>query len=296
VLDHLFGTPAEPKVAVGDPATLAALAVDADTLKANSGGYKMRCGTCHGMTGDGRGTVGLYLTPQAPRDFRTGKFKRVSGAGVASGRPRLDDLVRVLKEGVPGTSMTSFGVLPDDTLRGLTGAVIHLSIRGEVELELLKLASESAEPVTDWTAEAERLTLEVLGKWSAAQADGPMPVVVPERPEATTPEYHQSIRRGQKLFVATGCVSCHEGYGRMTVYRSDAWGLPNAVRNLGQPERRWSATDTDTARQIRHGIAAAHMPGSPSLTDADVIDLVHFVRELPYPKRLPDYVRSEVEK
>lgn len=296
VLDDLFGTPSEPKVAVGDPATLNVLALDADTLKASSGGYRMRCGTCHGLTGDGRGPAGLYLVPQPPRDFRHGQFKRASGAGIASGKPRFDDLMRVLTEGIPGTSMTSFSPVPETTRRGLVGTVIHLSVRGEVEQELLKLAADPDDSAADWAAEGKRLTLAVLRKWTAAQAAGPPPVAVPDRPETPTAEYHESLRRGQKLFASAGCLSCHEGYTRRNVYRSDPSGLPNGVRNLGHPERRWGSDGADTARQIRHGIAAANMPGSPALSDAEVIDLVNFVRELPYPKRLPDDVREVVEK
>ncbi len=296
VLDDLFGTPAEPKVAVGDPTQLAALALDADTLKASSGGYRMRCGTCHGLTGDGRGAAGLYLVPQPPRDFRHGQFKRAGGAGIASGKPRFDDLMRVLNEGVPGTMMTAFSPVPEATRRGLVGTVIHLSVRGEVEQELLKQAADPDESATDWAAEGKRLTMAVLRKWAAAQADGPPPIAVPDRPEAPTPEYHESLRRGFKLFATAGCLSCHEGYTRRNVYRSDPSGLPNGVRNLGHPERRWGPDGADTARQIRHGIAAANMPGSPGLSDAEVVDLVNFVRELAYPKRLPDDVRAAVEQ
>jgi mono/diheme cytochrome c family protein len=296
ILDELFGTPAEPKVAVGETDTLTALALDADTLKASSSGYKMRCTSCHGVNGDGRGPSGLFLTP-LPRDYRTGQFKRVSGSGHATGRPRFDDLMRVLKEGVPGTSMTSFAALPDDTLRGLVGTVIHLSIRGEVERELLSLVlADPEDAMIDPALEASKLAHAVLRKWVEAQANGPAPVAVPDRPEVPTLEYHGSIRRGQKLFVSAGCVSCHEGYGKTSVYRADVWGLPNHVRNLSEPTRRWGSHTADMARQIRCGIRAANMPSAATLNDDEVRDLVNFVRELPYPKRLPDDVRSEVER
>jgi mono/diheme cytochrome c family protein len=295
VLDDLFGTPAEPKVGVGDPASLAALALDADTLKAASGQFRVRCATCHGMAGDGRGASGLYIYPH-PRDYRSGRFKLATGAGHATGRPRFDDLLRVVKAGVPGTPMIAFGVVPHADLRGLVGSVIHLSVRGEVEQELLKLLADPDESSPDLTADARRLTADVLKKWEAAQATVPPPPAVPDRPAEPTPGYHESIRRGFRLFTAAGCLSCHEGYHSRNVYRFDVWGLPNGVRNLTDPVRRWGADAADTARQIRHGIAAANMPGSPVLTDAEVIDLVNFVRELPYPLRLPDDVRSVVEK
>ena len=118
---------------------------------------------------------------------------------------------------------------------------------------------------------------------------------VPERPDPPTEEYHDSVRRGQKLFVSAGCIGCHERYATRNVLRSDVWGLPNGVANLSHPQRRWGNDPADTARQIRLGIAAANMPAAV-LTDAALIDLVNFVRDLPYPARLPPDVRAVVEK
>lgn len=294
VLDDLFGTPAEPKVGVGDPAELAALALDADTLKAAGPNYKMRCGTCHGLTGDGRGVAGRYLF-HPPRDFRTGQFKRVSGAGFATARPRFDDLLKVISLGVPGTLMVAFNPLSVEQRRGLVGAVIHLSVRGEVELALIRGLLDDDLTAADLPAEARKRTADVLRKWTAAQADGPPVPAIPERPDPPTAEHHESVRRGQKLFATAGCVSCHEGYSTRNVYRSDVWGLPNGVRNLGHPERHWGNDPADTARQVRFGIPAANMPAAV-LTDDALIDLVSFVRDLPYPARLPPDVRSVVEK
>jgi mono/diheme cytochrome c family protein len=295
ILDDLFGTPAEPKIAVDDAGDLSTLALDAPTLKAASASFKMRCSTCHGMTGNGRGPSGLFIYPH-PRDYRSGKFKLATGSGNSSGRPRFADLLRVLKTGVPGTSMVAFNVLSESELRGLVGSVIHLSIRGEVEQELMKGLLDTNEPVSDLPGEAKAKTMQLLARWRSAQTEVAQTIEILNRPETLLQEDHDAIRRGQKLFVTAGCQSCHERYSGNGVYRYDAWGLPNSVRNLAQPERHWGADAADTARQIRHGIAAANMPGSPTLTDHEVVDLVKFIRELPYPKRFTDDVRLEVER
>lgn len=294
VLDQTFGTPGEPRMVGVDAAAVTEFGWDAESLRLAAASYKARCVNCHGMSGDGRGPSAPWTTPY-PRDFRSGKFKCATGTGVVTGRPRTDDLKRVLRHGVPGTPMVATG-LTDDDLRLLVGYTTHLSVRGEVELALLKAHAEDEDPSDDLTAAVRAHTERIVRQWRAAQASLPDDLAVGERPESPTPEYHESVRRGQKLFASAGCLGCHERYGRTPTFRTDVWGLPNPVRNLSEPDRRWARGDADLARQARHGIAAANMPGAPLLTAADTADLVNFVRELPYPKRLPDDVRSETEK
>jgi mono/diheme cytochrome c family protein len=286
VLDELFGTPADPRMP--EPTDLVP-----DDLRKAAASYKARCVNCHGMSGDGRGPSAPWTTPY-PRDFRSGRFKCATGAGVATGRPAPDDLGRVLRHGVPGTPMVATQ-LSDADIRLLVGYTVHLSVRGEVELELLKQAADDDLPA-DLEAEARRLTKRVLGAWEAARSPLPAGPPIADRPEQPTPEYHESLRRGMKVFATAGCLGCHERYGQTPTFRSDVWGLPNAVRNLTDRDRRWALADADLARQARHGIAAANMPAVPALNDADLTDLTNFVRELPYPKRLPADVLAEVEK
>jgi DMSO reductase family type II enzyme heme b subunit len=72
--------------------------------------YAKKCALCHGEKGDGNGPAADLLDPK-PRDFTKGKYKiRTS----ASGRSPTDrDLFRVITEGMPGTSMPGWKVLPD---------------------------------------------------------------------------------------------------------------------------------------------------------------------------------------
>ena len=47
-------------------------------------------------------------------------------------------LVARLKHGVEGTSMPSFGLLPEEELNKLVSYVIHLSLRGQLEYQLMR--------------------------------------------------------------------------------------------------------------------------------------------------------------
>ena len=132
----------------------------------------------------------------------------------------------------------------------------------------------------------------VLTAWVTAQTPGD--AALSAKPLAATPD---AIRRGHQLFLTKGgCVACHEKYGKQDVYRYDVRGLPNRVRELTEPEYRWGKEPTDIAHRIRFGILAANMPANPTLTEAELRDLIAFVMALPYPAKLPDDVRTEVEK
>ena len=82
----------------------------------------------------GRSRAGV-LNPY-PRDFRNGIFKFTSTAGGA--KPLRKDLLRTLRQGLPGTAMPSFCKLPDPEIEALLEYVKYLSIRGQTELYLLQ--------------------------------------------------------------------------------------------------------------------------------------------------------------
>ena len=78
--------------------------------------YEKKCMLCHGEKGDGNGPGGALLDPR-PRDFTKGKFKiRTSLSGQA---PTDADLFRIISEGMPGTSMPGWKMLPEKDRWGL---------------------------------------------------------------------------------------------------------------------------------------------------------------------------------
>src|SRR6266850_2433227 len=71
--------------------------------------YERKCLLCHGEKGDGKGPAAELLDPK-PRDFTSGIYKIRTTAGKA---PSDQDLYRVISDGMPGTSMPSWAVLPE---------------------------------------------------------------------------------------------------------------------------------------------------------------------------------------
>jgi len=71
--------------------------------------YERRCMGCHGQDGDGKGPAADRLDPR-PRDFTSGIYKiRTTSTRIPSDR----DLFTVISNGMPGTSMPAWSVLPE---------------------------------------------------------------------------------------------------------------------------------------------------------------------------------------
>jgi mono/diheme cytochrome c family protein len=225
VLVSLFGTPDDPHVpALPDVAVSEVL--DADKIKVAAGPvrsdrngvamglFREHCVHCHGVTGDGAGPTAAFLNPY-PRDFRKGVFKFKSTP--KGEKPTHEDLKRILLNGIPGTAMPSFGVLPDPDLEALVNYVKYLSIRGEVERKLIEslfdvegdLVGEAAQR-SEKMGEFSELAAGVVNRWAgAAQAV----TTIEGRPagwdDPTVLE--ASKERGRKLFYGdvANCVKCH---------------------------------------------------------------------------------------
>lgn len=203
--------------------------------------YRLHCAHCHGITGGGDGPTAPFLNPY-PRDYRQGVFKYKSTFGPA--KPTHDDLKRVLLNGVPGTSMPSFKLLPDNEIEALLEYVRYLSVRGETEINLIEyLAAEGEMPGTiteiaggfplaldedgipEEEPEEQNLVASVMYQWHAAPSEIIRPVTPPVDYENPDPEvFAASIARGEKLFYSTNlqCNSCHgdsaQGDGQQDKY------------------------------------------------------------------------------
>lgn len=126
------------------PALAHAQAGDANAGKA---AYQLKCIGCHGEKGDGKGPAAELLVPQ-PRDFTAGIYKIRTTANKV---PSDQDLFKVITDGMPGTSMPSWAVLPEKDRWNLVAYVKAFAPdkfkEAPKKLELPKEVASSAESI-----------------------------------------------------------------------------------------------------------------------------------------------------
>ena len=126
------------------PALVGAQAGDANAGKVV---YQLKCVGCHGEKGDGKGPAAELLVPQ-PRDFTSGIYKIRTTAGKA---PSDQDLFKVITDGMPGTSMPSWAVLPEKERWNLVAYIKAFAAdkfkEAPKKLELPKEVASSAESI-----------------------------------------------------------------------------------------------------------------------------------------------------
>jgi mono/diheme cytochrome c family protein len=230
--------------------------------------YAQHCAACHGARGDGVGATSPYLETPARR-FGEERFRLAS---TANGVPTDDDLVVVVRNGIPGTAMPAFAQLSDDERRALVGHVRGLT-REALFARVFRKAEEEggADPA------------EVAEAVEALLRPGP-PVEVPTALAAATPE---SVAHGRQLYTQN-CASCHgpegKGDGPQVKDLKNENGLPTSPRDLtrgvfkggGDPERLYA--------RIVVGMPGTPMPASTSLKPEEIADLVNFVLSLSRPQ------------
>lgn len=264
-MQALFGTPDAPtlpavdgieigKIMNSSRLSMASGPVWSDEKGNSQGLYREHCAHCHGITGDGAGPTASFLNPY-PRDYRKGQFKFKSTP--VGQRPTHADLKKIVVEGIPGTAMPSFKLLPDLEVEALVDYVKYLAIRGEVERGLLdattnlegnarlvsvldnKAGEKEKAAQQEQVAAVKEVVKGVLEKWDAASG---AVTAVPQRPEMTKEQLAQSVKHGRELFYGTiaNCVKCHGdsalGDGQLTDY--DEWA--KEFINDGKDQKRVS--------------------------------------------------------
>lgn len=287
-LKDSFGTPAEPRVAIANAPGIAdaaeRLTLTAERLSEGGKLFRRHCDKCHNTTGNGRGPTGLWLSPY-PRDFRQGYFKFTTVVG--SGRPRRSDLMHTLDAGLKGTAMPSFSLLPERERDLLTGYVIYLALRGQVEFDTFAAVLTTGASDVAGTSASRLKTL--VAEWEAAQSAAAMPVP-PDDGEPGSPSHAGAVKRGHDLFTRkadNACVTCHVEYGRKPLLRYDIWGTVSRPADLTVTALKGGTRPEDIFARIRAGIPAVGMPPHPDLSDRQIWDLVRFVKSAPYQRELP---------
>ncbi len=328
VLDNAFGKPYRPRVMIDQSLPdapkiekqLAKLKLDRKSLDDGSKHYRRNCLHCHGLTGDGRGPTGAWVSPH-PRDYRLGKFKFTSTGKDA--RPSRADLMRTVFHGLDGSTMPSFALLPEGDLENLVSYVIHLSLRGELEVFLMDQINKKGDITTEEEVARQAMPklVELIQKWT----DSNDTVIEPDAgwfPEkAEKKERDEEIKEGFKLFFNKdlNCAGCHIDFGRAAQFQYDNWGTLVRPNNLTAGIYRGGRRPIDFYWRIRSGILVmtAFPKGHPfkvedikdgkvvikdgepvthteTLDDKKVGQLVRFIQALPYPAMLPEDIKEQV--
>jgi mono/diheme cytochrome c family protein len=184
--------------------------------------YLHYCSQCHGEQGDGEGYAAPHLRPR-PRNFTTGKFKiRTTPNGAL---PTHQDLVNIIRHGMPYTSMPAWPGLGDQEVSDLAYFITTFS-------------PDFAKP-----------------------ENAPKPVELPSAPKATK----ESIELGKKLYEENGCVKCHgtlgRGDGPSAPTLMDDWGHAIRPADLSQTwTLRGGSTREDIFRTMSTGLNGTPMP------------------------------------
>ena len=184
--------------------------------------YLKDCSQCHGDKGDGEGYAAPHLYPR-PRNFTTGKFKiRTTPNGAL---PTHQDLVNIIRRGMPYTSMPAWPNLSDEDVSNLAYFITTFS-------------ADFSNP-----------------------ENVPQPASFPSAPKATK----ESIELGKKLYVDNGCVKCHgtlgRGDGPSASTLVDDWGQPLRPADLSHGWTfRGGASRDDIFRTMSTGLNGTPMP------------------------------------
>ena len=184
--------------------------------------YLRYCSQCHGEKGDAAGYATPHLLPR-PRDFTTGRFKvRTTPSGAL---PSHQDLVNIIRLGMPYTSMPAWPELSDEDVSDLA-------------YYLTTFSPGFSNPETV-----------------------PQPMEFPSAPSSS----NESIELGRKLYVETGCLKCHGDLGRgdgpSASTLTDDLGQPIRAANLTQSWTfRGGSSREDIFRTMTTGLNGTPMP------------------------------------
>ena len=241
--------------------------------------YAEHCARCHGPQGDGNGLA--HLDPPA-RYFGFEEFKF---ATTTNKIPTDDDLLAVLRRGIPGSSMPSFANLPESDLRAVVDHVRRLTRAGRYE----RLYRKAKKEFDDGEGDAPNPAA-LHAKAYEQTVPGP-PLA---RPKDIGPSDAQSLANGRAVYERV-CLSCHgpKGYGDgpQVATMKDDLGRPIRPRNLTFGVYKGGHEVEHLHARIMLGIPGTPMPASgTTLPAADVEDLIHYIRSLapqPAPANAP---------
>jgi mono/diheme cytochrome c family protein len=227
--------------------------------------FAQHCARCHGPTGNGDGFASLFLDPPARR-FGREKFAL---ATTVNRIPTDDDLMYVIRHGIPGTSMPAFEHLTTDAdRRALAGHVRRLAYSGLYAALYKRFKDDGEEP--------DVVEVSVSAAKQLVPGD---PLHVPnDLPEPDA----DSIARGQARFTKD-CATCHgpqgKGDGPQVKDMKNDNGWPTKPRDLARGVFKGGGERDRLYARIFLGMPGTPMPAS-NLPPRDLGDLVNYVLSL----------------
>jgi len=233
-----------------------------------------------------------------------------------------EDVLRVVKYGIPGTYMPSFLLMTDEEHHAIVEYVRFLTLRGEFERKLVaELSSDYSKAALDSRLKDEKkadilkelnefladdlkesansLGDELAEIWATSDSEGAL--VVPSI--TRIPDSSESRRRGRELYLskALNCADCHgidgAGNGPQTIafeknpttselYNEpglhDVWDNLNQPRNLQLGMYRGGRRPIDLFRRIHAGIKGSRMPSFKNTPHEDIWNIVNYILSVPF--------------
>jgi DMSO reductase family type II enzyme heme b subunit len=204
--------------------------------------YDKKCMLCHGEKGDGKGAAAPELSP-APRDFTSGVYKIRS---TASKIPSDPDLFKVITDGMPGTSMPAWKVLPEkdrwDLVAYLKAFAADKFKEAPKKQELPKEVASSAESIKRGKEMYDAIECHKC-HGAAGRADGPSRAELkdewghPIKPANLTQRWNFRGGKDRKevaMRLATGLLGTPMPSFIDSVEKpEDIWHLTNYLETLG---------------------------------------------------------------
>jgi mono/diheme cytochrome c family protein len=224
--------------------------------------FERHCSACHGEHGEGNGSPQPILFPPA-RDFTSGRFLLVS---TDNGVPSDADLVKTIRNGMPGSAMPAFGWMLESELRDLAALVRAFAVDG-LARDLEAEGVEHGSPLTE--DRARRLAAQQMEPGEQIEV-GPV-----------APWDEATLARGRKLFLEL-CADCHgeDGRGRPDEPRWSEDGSLRWARDFTQGFLKGGATHEEIAWRIRAGMPGSAMPATRLDSPRDLAALTAWVLSL----------------
>lgn len=230
-------TPAAPPPAGKESAPVPAPAGDA--LERGKKLFATHCAGCHGAEGRADGLAAQYLFPK-PRHFGYGQFRVISGR--SGDLPTEQDLYQVITNGMPGSAMPSWELLPEHD-------------RWAIAKYVKTLVRTYDEDEEKWVN-----LYDLRGE--------PKPVEIGTAPPRTA----ERIARGKAIYLGKGdCIKCHgpegRGDGPSAAEQKDEQGYPLLPRDFSEGIFKGGDRPEDLFRRISFGIGP--MPAHEATLTAD---------------------------